>query len=43
MYRLDLELYEITLRSVHVTLTVLIIASAIALPLAALLAVRHFR
>ncbi|MEC9310943.1 MAG: ABC transporter permease, partial [Pseudomonadota bacterium] len=34
---------EITLRSLRVTLTALAIASAIALPLAALLAVRRFR
>ena len=41
--RLDPELYEITLRSLQVTLTALLIGSAIALPLAALLAVRRFR
>jgi tungstate transport system permease protein len=41
--RLDPELFEITLRSLQVTLSALLIASAIALPLAALLAVRRFR
>ena len=40
---LDGELVEITLRSLGVTLTALVIASAIALPLGALLAVRRFR
>ncbi|WP_425039027.1 ABC transporter permease [Primorskyibacter sp. S187A] len=40
---LDADLLEITLRSLHVTLSALVIASAIALPLAALLAVRRFR
>ncbi|EAQ47026.1 MAG: ABC transporter permease [Roseobacter sp. MedPE-SWde] len=40
---LDSDLVEITLRSLRVTLTALVIASAIALPLAALLAVRRFR
>lgn len=40
---LDPDLVEITLRSLRVTLTALAIASAIALPLAALLAVRRFR
>ncbi|KMW59614.1 ABC-type tungstate transport system, permease protein [Candidatus Rhodobacter oscarellae] len=41
--RLDPDLIEITLRSLQVTLTALVIASLIALPLAALLAVRRFR
>lgn len=41
--RLDPALYEITLRSLQVTLSALVIASALALPLAALLAVRRFR
>lgn len=40
---LDADLVEITLRSLYVTLTALVIASAIALPLGALLAVRRFR
>lgn len=40
---LDADLVEITLRSLQVTLTALVIGSAIALPLAALLAVRRFR
>ena len=40
---LDSELVEITMRSLRVTLTDLMIASPIALPLAALLAVRRFR
>lgn len=40
---LDPELVEITLRSLRVTLTALLIASLIALPLGALLAVRRFR
>ena len=40
---LDTDLVEITLRSLQVTLTALVIASAIALPLGALLAVRRFR
>lgn len=40
---LDAELVEITLRSLQVTLTALVIASVIALPLGALLAVRRFR
>lgn len=40
---LDAGLVEITLRSLRVTLSALAIASAIALPLAALLAVRRFR
>ena len=40
---LDADLVEISLRSLQVTLTALVIASAIALPLAALLAVRRFR
>ena len=40
---LDPDLVEITLRSLQVTLTALVVASAIALPLAALLAVRRFR
>jgi tungstate transport system permease protein len=40
---LDKDLVEITLRSLRVTLTALAIASMIALPLAALLAVRRFR
>lgn len=39
----DAELLEITLRSLHVTLSALVIASAIAFPMAALLAVRRFR
>lgn len=40
---LDPDLVEITLRSLRVTLTALAIAATIALPLAALLAVRRFR
>lgn len=40
---LDADLVDITLRSLRVTLTALIIASAVALPLAAFLAVRRFR
>ncbi|QUJ78263.1 ABC transporter permease [Sulfitobacter albidus] len=39
----DAELIEITLRSLQVTLSALVIASALALPLAAWLAVRRFR
>ncbi|MEO9822796.1 MAG: ABC transporter permease [Paracoccaceae bacterium] len=41
--RLDAELVEITLRSLQVTISALVIASLIALPLAAVLAVRRFR
>ena len=41
--RLDAELLEITLRSFSVTLTALVVASIIALPLGAVLAVRRFR
>lgn len=40
---LDSDLVEITLRSLRVTLSALVIASAIALPMAALLVVRRFR
>lgn len=40
---LDSDLVEITLRSLRVTLTALMIAAVIALPLAALLSVRRFR
>lgn len=40
---LDAELVEISARSLRVTLTALLIASLIAMPLAALLAVRRFR
>lgn len=40
---LDAELVEIALRSLQVTLSALVVASAIALPLAALLTVRRFR
>lgn len=40
---LDPDLVEITLRSLRVTLSALVIASIIALPLAALLSVRRFR
>lgn len=40
---LDGDLVEITLRSLYVTLSALVIASAIALPLGALLAVKRFR
>lgn len=40
---LDAELVEIALRSLQVTLSALLIASLIALPLAAFLAVRRFR
>jgi len=39
----DAELAEIALRSLYVTLTALVIASVIAFPLAAFLAVRRFR
>ena len=40
---LDADLVEITLRSLRVTLSALAVACLIALPLAALLAVRRFR
>ena len=40
---LDADLLEITLRSLKVTLSALVIACILALPLAALLAVRRFR
>lgn len=40
---LDGDLVEITLRSLHVSLTALVIASAIALPLGSWLAIRRFR
>lgn len=40
---LDADLLEISARSLQVTLTALVVASAIALPLAAILAVRRFR
>ncbi|MEP1520306.1 MULTISPECIES: ABC transporter permease [Ascidiaceihabitans] len=40
---LDADLIEIALRSLHVTVTAVLIASAIALPLGAWLAVRRFR
>lgn len=40
---LDADLVEITLRSLHVSLTALLIACTIALPLGAWLAVRRFR
>lgn len=40
---LDPDLVEITLRSLHVTLTALVIASVIAMPLGTLLAIRRFR
>lgn len=43
VFTLDAELVEITLRSLQVTLSALCVASLIALPLAALLAVRRFR
>ncbi|MCP5087600.1 MAG: ABC transporter permease subunit [Rhodobacteraceae bacterium] len=43
LVRLDADLVEITLRSLQVTLSALVIASAIALPLGAILAVRRFR
>lgn len=43
MVTLDGDLIEITLRSLRVTVTALVIASCIALPLGALLAVRRFR
>ena len=39
---LDADLVEISLRSLQVTLSALVIASLIALPLAALLSVRRF-
>ena len=39
----DVDLLEITLRSLYVTLTALVISCMIALPLAALLAVKRFR
>ena len=39
----DADLVEIALRSLQVTLTALVVASAIAFPLAALLAVKRFR
>ncbi|WP_372885084.1 ABC transporter permease [Shimia sp.] len=41
--QLDSDLVEITLRSLHVTLSALAVASAIALPVGAVLAVRRFR
>ncbi|MEM1053548.1 MAG: ABC transporter permease, partial [Pseudomonadota bacterium] len=41
--RLDPDLVEITLRSLHVSLTALVIACAIALPLGTWLAIRRFR
>lgn len=40
---LDAELVEITFRSLQVTLTALVIATSLALPIAALLVVRRFR
>lgn len=40
---LDADLVEITLRSLHVTLTAVVIASVIGLPLGAWLAIRRFR
>lgn len=40
---LDRDLLDITLRSLRVTLTALVLACAIALPLASILAVRRFR
>ncbi len=40
---LDPDLVEITLRSLHVTMTALVIASAIAMPLGTFLAIRRFR
>ncbi|MEO1638128.1 MAG: ABC transporter permease [Pseudomonadota bacterium] len=40
---LDADLVDITLRSLHVTLTAVVIASAIGLPLGAWLAIRRFR
>ncbi|SFM35366.1 ABC transporter permease [Shimia aestuarii] len=43
LWTLDADLVEITARSLQVTLTALAIASAIALPLGAFLAVRRFR
>ena len=43
LWTLDADLVEITARSLQVTLTALFIASAIALPLGAFLAVRRFR
>jgi tungstate transport system permease protein len=41
--QLDADLVEVTLRSLQVTLTALVIACCIALPMGALLAVRRFR
>ncbi|MGV6810997.1 MAG: ABC transporter permease [Brevirhabdus sp.] len=43
VFTLDAELAEITFRSLKVTLSALLIGSAIAMPLAAVLAVRRFR
>ena len=43
LWHLDPDLLEITARSLRVTVTALVVASAIALPLGALLAVRRFR
>ena len=40
---LDGDLVAITLRSLHVTLAALVVASILAFPLAAFLAVRRFR
>ena len=39
----DAELWEISLRSLRVTLTALLIASVIAIPLAAYLALQRFK
>ncbi len=43
VFSLDADLFEIVLRSLHVTVTAVAIASAIALPLGAWLAVSRFR
>ena len=43
VFTLNSDLVEITLRSLQVTLSALLLASVLALPLAALLAVRRFR
>ncbi len=43
VFSFDADLFEIVLRSLHVTVTAVVIASAIALPLGAWLAVSRFR
>jgi len=43
VFTLDSDLFEIVLRSLHVTLTAVVIASIIGLPLGAWLAINRFR